>query len=68
MTPKIDIAVNLRNLRLAKQLIEIAYNDLKNIKSFREGSDGHLFLMADSYNIISSELLAMIARAEKAAS
>lgn len=33
---------NIKNLEMAKRLMEIAFEDLKNIKGFRESQEGNL--------------------------
>lgn len=49
----VNVKLNIENLKMAKSLTEIAYNDLKNIKEFREaGSTGEDFPAREVYESI----------------
>lgn len=63
----INIKLNIENLMAAKKLTEIAYNDLKNVKEFREaGSTGEDFPAREVYESVMHGLSDLIAAARNA--
>ena len=63
----INIKLNIENLIAAKKLTEIAYNDLKNVKEFREaGSTGENFLTREVYESVMHGLSDLIEAARDA--
>lgn len=64
---KIDVAANIKKLQLAKQLVESAYHDLKNVSAFREAGDNpDRIVVTEIYGAIMVEIADLIAAAQEA--